>query len=121
VGELVVDLRDAQLPRGDVPVSMRLGMGHAVLVVPEDVCVASTAKVGAGDVQVFDRNSSGADVDFEDLRSASPTTTRVMVDADLGFGAFEVRHDDPTGGPGHRHERGEPGNEACSDKMADAG
>jgi phage shock protein PspC (stress-responsive transcriptional regulator) len=116
VGQLVVDLREADLPKGDVPLEMKLGMGDAVLVVPEDVCVASTARLGGGDVQVFERNSSGIDVHFEDLRAASPSTTRVVVDADVGFGAFEVRHNGRPveHGPGaDRDARGNPGNRAC--------
>ena len=44
------------LPRGDTRLGMRVGMGEALLVVPRDVCVASAADVGAGDVSVFDRD-----------------------------------------------------------------
>jgi phage shock protein PspC (stress-responsive transcriptional regulator) len=111
-GRLVVDLRDAELPRGDVPLHLKLGMGEAVLVVPEDVCVATHAKVGVGDVQLFDHDNGGIDVDFEDLPGAAPTVTRVVVDADIGFGAFEVAHEDPD----RRFGPAEAGNKSCAQR-----
>jgi phage shock protein PspC (stress-responsive transcriptional regulator) len=119
VGRLVVDLRDADLPRGDLPLRVKLGMGDAVLVVPRNVCVATRARVGAGAVEVFDHDSGGLDVDFEDLPGAPATTTRVLLDADVGLGALEVSHEDPDDhefGPGRRfHEDGgTPGNTACT-------
>jgi hypothetical protein len=116
-GRLVVDLRRAELPRGDLPLRLDLGMGEAVLVVPEDVCVATRAQIGMGAVQVFDRDSGGIDVDYEDLPAAPTTTTRLLVDADIGLGALEVQYDDPDrrGGPRHRfHDDGDPGNLACA-------
>ncbi len=120
-GRLVVDLRRAELPRGDLPLRLDLGMGQAVLVVPEDVCVATHAQVGMGAVQVFDRDSGGIDVDFEDLPAAPTTTTRLLVDADVGLGALEVQYDDPDAdfGPRHRfHDTGDPGNRACTNATA---
>ncbi len=116
-GRLVVDLRRAELPRGDLPLRLDLGMGEAVLVVPEDVCVATRAQIGMGAVQVFNRDSGGIDVDYEDLPAAPTTTTRLLVDADIGLGALEVQYDDPDrrGGPRHRfHDDGDPGNLACA-------
>ena len=109
-GRLMVDLRDAELPRGDVALHLKLGMGEAVLVVPEDVCVATRAKVGVGDVALFDHDNGGIDLDVEDLPGAAPTVTRVVVDADVGFGALEVAHEDPD----HRFGPAEPGNRACA-------
>jgi phage shock protein PspC (stress-responsive transcriptional regulator) len=108
-GRLVVDLRDAQLPKGDVPLRLDLGMGDAVLVVPKDVCVATKATVGAGVVEMFDRDSGGIDVDFEERPRATPTVTRVLVDADVGLGALEVQHEDPD----EVHGPPRPGNRAC--------
>ncbi len=70
MGELVVDLRDADLPPGDHRLKLELGVGHALLLVTEDVCVASEAEVGLGAVDVFDQDNGGADVDWEDRREA---------------------------------------------------
>ena len=40
------------------------------MLVPEDVCVSTTAKLGMGGVEVFDHDSGGIDVDWEDLQTA---------------------------------------------------
>ena len=50
------------------------------------------ATIGMGGVDVFD-NDSGVDVDFEDRQTAPPGGRRVVVDADVGLGAFEVQHE----------------------------
>lgn len=123
VGELVVDLRETDLPAGDVPVELDLGIGEARLIVPEDVCVATSADVGMGNVSVFGRDNSGIDVDFEDAADAAPDTTRVILDAEVGVG--EVRVHDPSSelrfrddGFGPFHDRGPDteggGNSACA-------
>jgi phage shock protein PspC (stress-responsive transcriptional regulator) len=115
VGRLVVDMRNAKLPAGDRHVRIDLGVGEAVIAVAPDVCVTTAAKVGAGQVAVFDRNSGGVDVDWQDEREAPAGTTRLIVDGDIGVGALDVGTDDPNRvrghnvGDGNRH----PGNEAC--------
>lgn len=100
-GSLVVDLRDARLPAGDVPLRLDLGMGEALVLVPDDVCVASRARVGMGEVRVFDRSSAGVDVDWDDRRTARAGATRIVVDADIGLGELRVGHRDG----GHHHGR----------------
>ena len=122
-GEMVLDLRRADLPRGDTRVELQLGMGQATLVVPEDVCVVSKAEVGAGAVDVFGDTNAGVNVDWDDRPDAGRRDRRLVVDADLGFGALLVRHDrrdiDFDRGPGRRDDgpfgdyRG-PGNTGCS-------
>jgi phage shock protein PspC (stress-responsive transcriptional regulator) len=105
MGRLVVDLRQADLPPGDRRLNLEVGVGEAVVVVPEDVCVASTARIGMGAVDLFDRDSGGIDVDWDDRPSAPPATTRLLVDADVGIGHLEVGHRLYSDGWG-----GEPGN-----------
>jgi phage shock protein PspC (stress-responsive transcriptional regulator) len=92
IGELVVDLRDTDLPRGDVPLELEVGIGEARLIVPDDVCVATDADVGMGNVAVFGRDHGGIDVAFEDNPDARPTATRVLLHADVGVGEVRV-HD----------------------------
>jgi len=123
MGELVVDLRNSELPSGDTPLKLEVGMGEATLIVPRDVCVASSAQIGMGAVKVFDRESGGIDVDWQDERRASLGGSRVVVDAEIGFGALEVRHESDFGsgrsyGPDSRFDDAEPGNEACSTDSA---
>jgi phage shock protein PspC (stress-responsive transcriptional regulator) len=91
IGQLVVDLRDTQLPKGDVPLKMDVGIGEARLILPDDVCVATDAEVGMGDVSVLGNDHSGVEVDYEDVPSAAPATTRVLLKANVGIGAIRIR------------------------------
>jgi phage shock protein PspC (stress-responsive transcriptional regulator) len=90
MGELVVDLRQTDLPAGDVPVKIDLGIGEARLIVPDDVCVATDAEVGIGEARTFDRHNDGVDVDVDDLPDASSDTTRLLVKADVGVGSLRI-------------------------------
>ncbi len=93
MGSLVLDLRDTDLPPGDHRVDLKVGIGEALLLVREGVCVASAAEVGLGLVEVFDQDNEGVDVSWDDHRDAPPDTPRVLVDADVGIGTFEVDHE----------------------------
>jgi phage shock protein PspC (stress-responsive transcriptional regulator) len=90
IGELVVDLRETDLPAGDVPLELDVGVGETRVIVPGDVCVATTADVGVGNVRTFERDNGGVDVDIEDTRDAAPDATRLLVDAEVGVGAVVV-------------------------------
>jgi phage shock protein PspC (stress-responsive transcriptional regulator) len=92
MGELVVDMTGVDFPAGDTPLEVDLGVGSARLIVPDDVCVATTADAGAGYVGAFQNDSEGIDVDFEDQRDAPPETSRLVVDAELGVGELLIGH-----------------------------
>ncbi len=91
-GELVVDLRDVDLPAGDHRMKLGVGTGHLLVLVPDDVCVATKATIGMGGVEVFDRDGGGIDVEWNDSRRAPTGTARLVVDGDVGLGFLEVRH-----------------------------
>jgi phage shock protein PspC (stress-responsive transcriptional regulator) len=113
IGQLEVDLRDTDLPAGDTPLALDVGVGEARLLVREDVCVATDADVGVGAVQVFDRDTGGVDVDVVDRPDAAAETTRLVVDADVGVGALNVVHDPDD--IDHRDDRFGPDFDADSD------
>jgi phage shock protein PspC (stress-responsive transcriptional regulator) len=94
VGQLDIDLRDLDLPPGDTPLDIDLSVGEVRLAVATDVCVASHAEVGMGEATVLGRSNSGVDVDYEELPEAPPAASRLVVDAEVGFGHFEVRDAD---------------------------
>jgi hypothetical protein len=120
MGELVVDLRQTDLPSGDVPVKLDLGIGEARVIVPDDVCVATDAEIGIGEARTFDRRNGGVDVDVDDLPQAAPDTTRLLVKADVGVGALRIGRSSPEpsfdrGGFDFGHELDDLGrNEACA-------
>lgn len=119
MGSLVVDLRGSQLPPGDTPLSLELGMGEAVVLVAPEVCVATRSRIGVGEAAVFDRVSDGIDIDHVDDPRAADGAPRLVVDAHIGMGQFVVRHRDPAHWGGRRHRRHgkmemlEAGNRAC--------
>ena len=90
MGELVVDLRQTDLPPGDVPMEVDLGIGEARIIVPRDVCVATDAHVRVGEIRTFERNNDGVDVDLEDFPDARPAVTRLLVKADVGVGSLRI-------------------------------
>jgi phage shock protein PspC (stress-responsive transcriptional regulator) len=90
MGELVIDLRDTDLPAGDVPLELDLGIGAARVLVPEDVCVAAHAELGMGEVRVLGRRNDGVDVDYEEAPDASSEVTRLVLDAEVGIGELRV-------------------------------
>ena len=92
MGQLVIDLRRTDLPPGDVPLEVDVGIGDARVVVPRDVCVATDAHVRVGEIRTFQRKNDGIDVDVRDRPDAAPHVTRLLVKAELGVGSLRVGH-----------------------------
>jgi len=90
MGELIVDLRGVDLPAGRTDLRLNMGMGQVLVYVPDDVCVASDVRVGAGYARVLDRDNSGLDVDWREAPMAGASVPRLVIDADVGMGALEV-------------------------------
>jgi phage shock protein PspC (stress-responsive transcriptional regulator) len=98
-GRLVVDLRDLSLPAGERRLELDLGVGEAVVLVPHDVCVATRARIGAGEADVFDRDAAGVDVEQETSGDSAPGTPRLAIDAEVGMGELRVGHHEGYDGP----------------------
>jgi phage shock protein PspC (stress-responsive transcriptional regulator) len=92
IGQLVIDLRRTDLPPGDVPIKLDMGIGDARVIVPEDVCVATDAHVRVGEIRTFELSNDGVDVDLEDRPEAPAGVTRLLVKADLGVGSLRIGH-----------------------------
>jgi phage shock protein PspC (stress-responsive transcriptional regulator) len=92
-GELVVDLRDMRWPAGD-PVTLKVdvGIGHALVLVPRDVCVQATTHAGMGYVNILGAESGGADINDANGSVSRATGPKLVLHGDVGLGAFEVRH-----------------------------
>jgi phage shock protein PspC (stress-responsive transcriptional regulator) len=117
VGRLEVDLRDVRFPAGDTPLRLRVGVGEAVLLVPEDVCVQLESRVGGGYVGALDRDHGGLDEEWSNDPATPPSgTPRLVVDGEVGMGALFVADRPFEGDHGHRGSF-EPGrfgtNDAC--------
>jgi phage shock protein PspC (stress-responsive transcriptional regulator) len=92
IGQLIVDLRQTDLPPGDVPLRVDLGVGQARVIVPDDVCVATDAHVGIGEAYTFEHGNGGIDVNVDDRPETRPARTRLLLKADVGVGSLQVGH-----------------------------
>ena len=90
IGELRLDLSQVDLPAGRTPLKVDVGIGSARVVVPDDVCVASKVRVGAGYARVLDRDSGGLDVDWRRSPVDTGGVKRLVIDGDVGIGELQV-------------------------------
>ena len=92
-GELVVDLRDLDWGDGRrVALDLDVGMGHAVVYVPETVCVGARSDIGAGHADVLGRDAAGVDLEHDVAREPTAGAPGLTLDVHIGMGAFEVLH-----------------------------
>lgn len=89
-GRLEIDLRDIAFPAGTTQLHVHLGVGELVVLVPHDVCVATSARIGGGYVGALENESGGLDVDWAERRSPPSGTPRLVLDGNVGLGALLV-------------------------------
>lgn len=89
-GALELDLRQLDLQGGGTTaIDVGVGLGYALVRVPENVCVHSAARLGAGAIGVGDRWTGG--LDLEDAAPRGPTgEADLLIRGDVGMGAIEV-------------------------------
>ena len=124
-GELDLDLRRMQWPAAaQVALKVNVGTGHALVIVPADVCVQARTHAGLGYVDVLGETFGGADIDDEVGTVSRHPGRRLIVDGDVGIGALEVRHQRP-GNDWREHRSGVHasigGPDTIPDRLADAG
>jgi phage shock protein PspC (stress-responsive transcriptional regulator) len=90
IGELRVDLTQVDLPPGRTPLKLDMGIGSVRVIVPDDVCVASDVRVGAGYTRVLDRDSGGLDVDWRRSPADNAGVKRLVIDGNVGLGELQV-------------------------------
>ena len=125
-GRLEIDLRNVAFPAGTTRLHLRLGVGEAVVLVPKNVCVATSASIGGGYVGALENRSGGLDIKWSERPVPPLGTPRLLVDGSVGLGALlvadhPVEHDwRGWGGWGeggwfasHSHRMALGANEAC--------
>jgi hypothetical protein len=92
VGGLDVDLSAVELRPGTTSVEASLGAGELVVTVPDGVAVEIDAHAGAGEVDILGETDDGFDVDRTvTLAGATSDAPLLQLEADVGFGAIEIR------------------------------
>jgi hypothetical protein len=89
VGNLVVDLRQLQLPPGTTAVEARVGIGELTVQVPEGVSVAVAARSGLGEVQALGEQEGGFGSRI-DTTSEAGGDRRLELDLRVGLGQVRV-------------------------------
>jgi phage shock protein PspC (stress-responsive transcriptional regulator) len=90
IGALDVDLTDLDLPAGRTDLDIDVGIGEAIVYVPEDVCVTSDVEIGVGAADVFDRDNDGVDVSYASSATPPPGRPELHIEAEVGAGVVEV-------------------------------
>ena len=90
IGQMRLDLTQVDLPPGRTPLKLDMGIGSVRLLVPDDVCVASDVRVGAGYTRVLDRDSGGLDVDWRQSPVEDAGVKRLVIHGDVGIGELQV-------------------------------
>ena len=97
-GQLKLDLRSLDLPAVRTDVKLVVGVGEAVVRLPEGACVSTDAQIGVGQADLPGGDGHGGlDVSVAD---AAPRAGRpvVHVNADIGVGHLQIERDGFTSG-----------------------
>jgi hypothetical protein len=89
VGNLLVDLRQLQVPPGTTVVEARLGVGELVVELPDGITVEVAAGSGLGEVQVLGQQEGGFGSRI-DTTEGDGGDRRLRVDARVGLGQVRV-------------------------------
>jgi hypothetical protein len=89
VGNLVVDLRQLQLPPGTTRVQARVGVGELAAEVPQGVSVAVVARSGLGQVQALGQEEGGLASRIDTVAEAGGDR-RLELDLRVGLGQVRV-------------------------------
>jgi hypothetical protein len=87
VGGLRIDLRGAQFPVGETPVTARVGIGELKVIVPADVALRVTATSRVGDVHVLALADDGHNAT---VRLDGDGRRVLVLDARVGLGTLHV-------------------------------
>ena len=99
IGQSELDLTRLDLAgAGRTRVDVRQGIGHLLVIVPDDVVVRIDADANAGEIQLPDQDAlNGTDLSERVVlpEGSAPSAAVLVVDAELGVGSLEVRRETP--------------------------
>ena len=89
IGKLTVDLTEPGLDLDGATVEASLGIGELLVLVPPDTDVTLDAHIGVGNIQAFDEEENGVDVDLE-LISGTSGSQELDLELEAGIGNIRV-------------------------------
>jgi predicted membrane protein len=89
-GDLLVDLRQLQVPPGTTAVEARVGVGELVVLVPGGVSVEVHARSGLGEIQVLGQQKSGFGNRIYTIADAATGDSTLRLDVRVGVGEVRV-------------------------------
>jgi phage shock protein PspC (stress-responsive transcriptional regulator) len=93
VGQMNLDLRNLTLPAGQTDVKLVVGVGEAVVRVPENACISTDAQIGVGQADLPDGTGHGGLDVAVDQATHSSDHPVVHVNADIGVGHLQLERD----------------------------
>jgi phage shock protein PspC (stress-responsive transcriptional regulator) len=94
LGEMDLDLRALELPPGRTEVRLDVGVGQAIVHVPDGVCVGARGHIGLGEIQGPDRLTDGFGVDYDHPARNVPGRPQLILTADVGLGHVQINQFD---------------------------
>lgn len=92
IGDGQLDLSGVAVPAGEVlSVDASVGVGHLLVLVPDDVAVDVTADVAAGEAVLLGFSETGANVSTRRAFERRGTAGTVKLDLQVGLGQIELR------------------------------
>jgi hypothetical protein len=95
-GDAVLDLSQLKFGATERELEVDVAFGELLVVVPEDVPVTVDGRVQGGEMNLFDRVSSGWDNEQVTTSEGSSDIGGLELDAEVGFGQLTVRRVRPT-------------------------
>jgi phage shock protein PspC (stress-responsive transcriptional regulator)/predicted membrane protein len=94
-GSLTLDLTEldpeALAEAGTTSVSVQAGAGEILVLVPDDVAVAVTARSGAGELDLFGRTTGGLGLQRSEVAGPDGEVVALDLDVQVGLGQITVR------------------------------
>ena len=94
MGQLKVDLRDLDWrPERPLDLHLDLGMGQALVIVPDGICVNATTVMRGGHSDVLGAQAAGPDLHHTVIGEASDPSPLLRLDSTVNFGELRVVND----------------------------
>jgi hypothetical protein len=88
-GELRVDLSGVEFTE-DHDVTVQVGMGEIVLLLPDDVDIEVVGRVGAGELDLLGQHDEGVGLSRTVVDEVSGSAARLTIEVNVGFGTVDV-------------------------------